>query len=121
MPFTQQSCPDTQAGSALLWIAPELALLELALLICRGLQHHDVTAEDSQCTLRCLHYPAISLDTPRGSWRAGSHTDFSTLTLLFQVGLLLPLPRSSSPETAIICCLVTCLVQLVAVRQCFLC
>jgi len=45
---------------------------------------HDVTKEDSQCTLRCLHYPALSPDTPRGAWRAGSHTDFSTVTLLFQ-------------------------------------
>jgi isopenicillin N synthase-like dioxygenase len=45
---------------------------------------HDVTQEDSQCTLRCLYYPAIGLDTPRGAWRAGSHTDFDTLTLLFQ-------------------------------------
>lgn len=47
-------------------------------------EHHDVAKEDAQCTLRCLHYPAISVDTPRGAWRAGSHTDFDTLTLLFQ-------------------------------------
>lgn len=52
---------------------------------CLRLQQHDVTQEDSQCTLRCLYYPAIGLDTPRGAWRAGSHTDFDTLTLLFQV------------------------------------
>ena len=49
------------------------------------IQAHDTTAKDSQCTLRCLHYPALGLDTPRGSWRAGSHTDFSTVTLLYQV------------------------------------
>lgn len=49
------------------------------------LQAHDTTKEDSQCTLRCLHYPALGLDIPRGSWRAGSHTDFSTVTLLYQV------------------------------------
>jgi len=56
------------------------------------LQAHDVTKEDSQCTLRCLHYPALSPDTPRGAWRAGSHTDFSTVTLLFQVNPPPPSP-----------------------------
>ena len=61
-------------------------------------QAHDTTADDSQCTLRCLHYPALGLDVPRGSWRAGSHTDFSTVTLLYQV-LAANLKLASSQHT----------------------
>ncbi|KAI5779131.1 hypothetical protein EDC01DRAFT_320023 [Geopyxis carbonaria] len=46
---------------------------------------HVVDAPDAQSTLRLLHYPALhGAPTPRGSWRAGAHTDFDVLTLLFQ-------------------------------------
>ncbi|KAK9760103.1 hypothetical protein K7432_016212 [Basidiobolus ranarum] len=46
---------------------------------------HDVTQPDCQQTLRCLHYHDITGKSfPDTYWRAGSHTDFDTLTLLFQ-------------------------------------
>ncbi|DBB07475.1 TPA: hypothetical protein ACH3X3_008946 [Trebouxia sp. C0006] len=48
-------------------------------------QHHDVTKTDSQQTMRCLHYHDTSQQkVPANYWRAGAHTDFDTLTLLFQ-------------------------------------
>ncbi len=52
---------------------------------CRcSVQHHDVTKTDSQ-TMRCLHYHDTSQQKiPANYWRAGAHTDFDTLTLLFQ-------------------------------------
>lgn len=46
-------------------------------------QAHDPSRETYQSTLRMLHYFAISGE-PDGPWRAGAHTDFDCLTLLFQ-------------------------------------
>jgi isopenicillin N synthase-like dioxygenase/tRNA(Arg) A34 adenosine deaminase TadA len=55
---------------------------------------HTLWEGDGQCTLRMLHYPPMDVDTLRKlttpdeqgriSWRAGPHTDWSNLTLLFQ-------------------------------------
>ncbi|WP_306356952.1 MULTISPECIES: isopenicillin N synthase family oxygenase [unclassified Nocardia] len=47
---------------------------------------HDPESEHYQSTLRLLHYFAVPeelRDVP-GRWRAGAHTDFDCLTLLFQ-------------------------------------
>jgi isopenicillin N synthase-like dioxygenase len=47
---------------------------------------HDPTAPTYQSTLRLLHYFALppELRDRPGVWRAGAHTDFDCLTLLFQ-------------------------------------
>lgn len=47
---------------------------------------HDPNKPDYQSTLRMLHYYPISDDMKDklGVWRAGAHTDFDCLTLLFQ-------------------------------------
>lgn len=47
---------------------------------------HDPKKESYQSTLRMLHYYAIdpALKDQLGLWRAGAHTDFDCLTLLFQ-------------------------------------
>jgi isopenicillin N synthase-like dioxygenase len=46
---------------------------------------HDVTKSDNLNTLRFLHYHDITGQVfPPEYWRAGAHTDFDTLTLLFQ-------------------------------------
>ncbi len=47
---------------------------------------HDYLADDYQSTLRLLHYFAMeaSGDSDEKLWRAGAHTDFDCLTLLFQ-------------------------------------
>jgi isopenicillin N synthase-like dioxygenase len=53
---------------------------------------HTLWGEDGQCTLRYLHYPPMDVDTlsklTGGSeamhWRAGPHTDWDCITLLFQ-------------------------------------
>jgi isopenicillin N synthase-like dioxygenase len=50
---------------------------------------HTLWADDGQCTLRFLHYPpAPKEDIVRlredGHWRAGAHTDWANVTLLFQ-------------------------------------
>lgn len=46
---------------------------------------HDITKTDNLNTLRFLHYHDITGQTfPPEYWRAGAHTDFDTLTLLFQ-------------------------------------
>lgn len=47
---------------------------------------HDPESEQYQSTLRLLHYFAVP-EAARGAdapWRAGAHTDFDVLTLLFQ-------------------------------------
>ncbi|MFT4044178.1 MAG: 2OG-Fe(II) oxygenase family protein [Gordonia sp. (in: high G+C Gram-positive bacteria)] len=46
---------------------------------------HDPSSAGYQCTLRLLHYFAVAPDADLdGVWRAGAHTDFDCLTLLFQ-------------------------------------
>ena len=55
---------------------------------------HELWGIDGQCTLRLLHYPPIDKDTLAGlitpdgegriHWRAGPHTDWCNVTLLFQ-------------------------------------
>ncbi len=46
---------------------------------------HDPNGEGYQSTLRMLHYyPMAQADLDQGQWRAGAHTDFDCLTLLFQ-------------------------------------
>lgn len=47
---------------------------------------HDPAQPSYQSTLRLLHYFAVAPRTPAmpGIWRAGAHTDFDCLTLLFQ-------------------------------------
>ncbi|MDB4836960.1 isopenicillin N synthase family oxygenase [Marinomonas sp.] len=48
-------------------------------------QAHDPKKEDYQSTLRLLHYFPTEGVTEQGNiWRAGAHTDFDCLTLLFQ-------------------------------------
>ena len=47
-------------------------------------QAHDPSSPHYQSTLRMLHYFAQSPDTEPGTWRAGAHTDYDCLTLLFQ-------------------------------------
>ncbi|KAG1462890.1 hypothetical protein G6F56_005417 [Rhizopus delemar] len=48
-------------------------------------QTHNVDRPDCLNTLRCLHYHDITGQSfPAEYWRAGAHTDFDTLTLLFQ-------------------------------------
>ena len=45
---------------------------------------HDPSSPTYQSTLRLLRYPAPSPDVAPDAWRAGAHTDFDCLTLLFQ-------------------------------------
>lgn len=46
---------------------------------------HDPASATYQSTLRLLHYFALPADADlTGMWRAGAHTDFDCLTLLFQ-------------------------------------
>lgn len=46
---------------------------------------HDPASSTYQSTLRLLHYFALPADADlTGVWRAGAHTDFDCLTLLFQ-------------------------------------
>ncbi|WP_020109797.1 isopenicillin N synthase family oxygenase [Nocardia sp. 348MFTsu5.1] len=46
---------------------------------------HEPTSPGYQSTLRLLHYFAVAPDADLGGmWRAGAHTDFDCLTLLFQ-------------------------------------
>ncbi|KAL7274892.1 hypothetical protein RUND412_002186 [Rhizina undulata] len=45
---------------------------------------HQVHQPDALSTLRLLHYHAAVKPFPKGYWRAGAHTDFDCLTLLFQ-------------------------------------
>ncbi|MEP1383983.1 MAG: 2OG-Fe(II) oxygenase family protein [Paraglaciecola sp.] len=47
---------------------------------------HDRTQADYQSTLRLLHYLPISEDAelPENTWRAGAHTDYDCLTMVFQ-------------------------------------
>ncbi len=50
---------------------------------------HTLWADDGQCTLRLLHYPPTPKENivklrEAGFWRAGAHTDWDNVTLLFQ-------------------------------------
>lgn len=47
---------------------------------------HDPASDAYQSTLRLIHYYALpeELRAQPGTWRAGAHTDFDCLTLLFQ-------------------------------------
>lgn len=45
---------------------------------------HDPQKPSYQSTLRMLHYFAQDANTAPGTWRAGAHTDYDCLTLLFQ-------------------------------------
>ncbi|AQA04728.1 2OG-Fe(II) oxygenase [Mycobacterium sp. MS1601] len=46
---------------------------------------HDPSSSTYQSTLRLLHYFALPVEADlTGVWRAGAHTDFDCLTLLFQ-------------------------------------
>lgn len=47
---------------------------------------HTLWAPGGQCTLRLLHYPPIEKpdELPSNTWRAGPHTDWCSVTLLFQ-------------------------------------
>ncbi len=49
-------------------------------------QAHNPHADDYKSTLRLLHYFGLGegYDGEAGEWRAGAHTDFDCLTLLFQ-------------------------------------
>jgi len=74
----------------------ELACTILSLLEPRACPHpkpgtlaksHRLWKEDGQCTLRLMHYPPIDEKTFSNStnlWRAGAHTDWGCITLLFQ-------------------------------------
>ncbi|KAL3826554.1 hypothetical protein ACHAXA_003618 [Cyclostephanos tholiformis] len=87
------------ASTALMEAAHSLACKILDLLEPRALPHeiergslsksHTLWSDDGQCTLRFLHYPpAPRADIIRlredGHWRAGAHTDWANVTLLFQ-------------------------------------
>ncbi|KWB20502.1 2OG-Fe(II) oxygenase [Burkholderia cepacia] len=45
---------------------------------------HDPSRSTYQSTLRLLHYFPVDPAVPTDLWRAGAHTDFDCLTLLFQ-------------------------------------
>jgi isopenicillin N synthase-like dioxygenase len=46
---------------------------------------HDPNGDGYQSTVRLLHYfPMSADDFTEGQWRAGAHTDYNCLTLLFQ-------------------------------------
>ncbi|WP_321968417.1 isopenicillin N synthase family dioxygenase [Burkholderia cepacia] len=45
---------------------------------------HDPSWSTYQSTLRLLHYFPVDASVPADMWRAGAHTDFDCLTLLFQ-------------------------------------
>lgn len=46
---------------------------------------HQIHKKDAQSTLRLLHYPDVTGEKFAGNeWRAGAHTDFDCMTLLFQ-------------------------------------
>ena len=46
---------------------------------------HDRRSDEFQSTLRLLHYlPLAQTDMPQTGWRAGAHTDFDCLTMVFQ-------------------------------------
>ncbi|CAL4156052.1 unnamed protein product [Meganyctiphanes norvegica] len=46
--------------------------------------HKELCGKNNATCLRLLHYPPVPPNIPEGSIRCGSHTDYGTLTLLFQ-------------------------------------
>lgn len=46
--------------------------------------HREIFCGKNATTLRLTHYPPIPLDLKPGSIRCGAHTDYGTITLLFQ-------------------------------------
>jgi len=68
---------------------------------------HNLWSPDGQCTLRMLHYPPVDKPEamPPNYWRAGPHTDWDCVTLLFQrpgeAGLeCAPNPKAPGAATA---------------------
>mmetsp|Transcript_69086 Transcript_69086/g.131805 ORF Transcript_69086/g.131805 Transcript_69086/m.131805 type:complete len:536 (+) Transcript_69086:41-1648(+) len=63
----KKACPDLKSGTL-------------------AASHH-LWSGDGQCTLRMLHYPPVQdlREVPPGYWRAGAHTDWCCVTLLFQL------------------------------------
>mmetsp|Transcript_38423 Transcript_38423/g.69256 ORF Transcript_38423/g.69256 Transcript_38423/m.69256 type:complete len:344 (-) Transcript_38423:101-1132(-) len=75
--------------------AHELACTILSLLEAKACPHlkpgtlaksHHLWNGDGQCTLRLMHYPPIDekILSTNNLWRAGAHTDWGCITLLFQ-------------------------------------
>lgn len=46
--------------------------------------HRELCSDNNASCLRMLHYPPVPENVPEGSIRCGSHTDYGTITLLFQ-------------------------------------
>ncbi|MEL6381517.1 MAG: 2-oxoglutarate and iron-dependent oxygenase domain-containing protein [Cyanobacteria bacterium J06626_18] len=46
--------------------------------------HFDAQHDSHYSTVRLLHYPAVAKDIEPGTIRAGAHSDYGTITLLFQ-------------------------------------
>ena len=71
---------------------------------------HTLWEDDGQCTLRLLHYPPmdkdklIQLTTPdeqgRIHWRAGPHTDWDNITLLYQLPTSHGLECCANPKSS---------------------
>jgi isopenicillin N synthase-like dioxygenase/tRNA(Arg) A34 adenosine deaminase TadA len=102
----RQGCMDDRwpsdefhkSADALLEASHQLAKRILNLLQPQAIPHvepetlansHTLWEEDGQCTLRFLHYPPLDSDTTAkliddGYWRAGPHTDWDNVTLLYQ-------------------------------------
>lgn len=75
--------------------AHKLACTVLSLLEAKACPHlepgtlanaHHLWNDDGQCTLRLMHYPPAdeALLAEKNLWRAGAHTDWGCITLLFQ-------------------------------------
>ncbi|KAK9865829.1 hypothetical protein WJX84_009561 [Apatococcus fuscideae] len=92
---TEQACPGFAVSARTFMEQCQSLSLQLLDCFAQGLgfpanyfdPHHDVTRGDCQQTLRCLFYHGktdADVKAAAGLWRAGAHTDFDTLTLLFQ-------------------------------------
>ncbi|XP_064112033.1 uncharacterized protein LOC135219305 isoform X2 [Macrobrachium nipponense] len=46
--------------------------------------HREIFSDNNTSCLRLLHYPPVALDISEGAIRCGAHTDYGTITLLFQ-------------------------------------
>ncbi|KAL7630111.1 UNVERIFIED_CONTAM: hypothetical protein RMT77_019754 [Armadillidium vulgare] len=47
-------------------------------------QHTNINSESSVTALRLIHYPPILFEVPENCIRCGEHTDYGTITFLFQ-------------------------------------